>query len=114
MPNAEAGAAPIFAAPEPKRPVDEPLLLLSSLPPLPKIEVEDGLAAEPNALPDLEAKPPKAEPELAGVEASVLGANGEDDADVEPNADVVPKAEPEPNAEVEPKAEDEPKAGADV
>lgn len=87
--------------------------MLSSWPPLPKIEPEDGLAAEPNALLDLEAKPPKAEPELAGVEASVLGANVEDDADVDPNAEVVPKAEPEPNAEVDPKAEDEPKAGAE-
>lgn len=107
--------------------------MLSSLPPLPNTDVEEGLAAEPKALPDLEANPPnaeplevalaslaavggpnalRAEPELVCVAEDVLAANGEEDA--EPKADVVPKAEVEPNAEVEPKPDDEPKAGADV
>lgn len=47
--------------------------LLSSLPLLPNTEPEDGLVAEPNALPGLDAKPPNAE--LLGVVlASFVGA----------------------------------------
>lgn len=114
MPKAVAVLGAAFGAPDPNSPVEAPLLWLSSLPPSPKIEPEEGLAADPNALPDFEAKPPKAEPEVAGVEESAFGANGDDDVGVEPKADVVPNAEPEPKAEVEPKAEEEPKAGADV
>lgn len=102
----------------------------SSLPPLPNTDVagvDDGLAVDPKALPDLEANPPNAEPldvvfaSLAPAEAPnalkpvpalgcvvgvVFAPKGEDEG--EPNAEVVP------NAEVEPKPDDEPKAGVDV
>lgn len=103
------------------------------MPPLPNTEPEAGLAAEPKALVDLDAKPPNADeldagllslvpaeepkalnavPELGWDEGVVFAANGEVVDD--PKADVLPKAEVDPNAEVEPKPDDEPKAGVDV
>ena len=118
---------------EPKRPFGASVPLLSNLPPLPNIEVEDGLAAEPKALPDFAAKPPNpdplevvllsellvdepnapnAEPELGCALFVVFDAKGEDIAD--PDAGVEPKAEVEPKADALPKPDDEPKAGADV
>ena len=110
--------------------------MLSSLPPLPKTEVDgvdEGVAVDPNALADLDANPPNAEPpedalaslvpaeepkalnpepELGCVVEAGFAPNAEDDDD--PKADGAPKAEVVPNAEVDPKPEDEPKAGADV
>ena len=77
-PKAEGGPAVglgAVEAEEPNRPPDVLSLLVSSLPPLPNTEPEEGLEVDPKALGAFAAKPPKpeaAEEELASFAVEVL------------------------------------------